>query len=58
MSQSVINIKKMCEDEIVEDIINHYPIQQLPFRQRVFVILVKYKCSVLLYLMNTIIERE
>lgn len=47
------NIKKMCEDEKVQEIINNYPINKLGVKQRIFLKLVKGKyANILLLLLN------
>lgn len=43
-------IKEMCEDKMVIDIINAYPLSKLHIRQFIFIQLVKYKVISLLYI--------
>lgn len=41
-------IRKICKDDFTKEILNHYPIFKLPFKQRVFTILLKCEFSFLL----------
>lgn len=47
---ALINIKKICSDTLVESIISEFPIDKLGMTQKVFVLLVKYKVSIIIYI--------
>lgn len=49
MLKSIRNIKKMCNDECVRDILREYPVKMLGIKQKVFVYMVKYKMAFMLY---------
>lgn len=50
MKKSVSNIKKICGDKLVRQILKEYPINKIGFKQRIFLYLLKYKMARTLYL--------
>lgn len=49
-TQALKNIKNICEDEMVQNAINNYPVKDLGIKQKVFVYMLKYKLAFILYL--------
>lgn len=47
--QSLNNIKFICKDSLTVKVINEYPVNGLQFKQKIFVLLIKYKLVGLLY---------
>lgn len=47
--EAIKNIKNICSDHQVQSIIRSYPINKLNIKQRIFLILIKYRLSNLLY---------
>lgn len=45
-------LKEIINNEVVEKIVNEYPIKQIQFKQRIFISLVKYKMLILLMILN------
>lgn len=50
IKDSLINIKKICEEKSLKKIINEYPVEQLEFKQKIFIYCIKHKITILLYL--------
>ena len=50
MAAATKNIDKICMDPRTQDIVNSYPIKQLMFKRKVFVYMLKYKMSFILYI--------
>lgn len=50
-TENLRNIRKICESETVREVIEHYPIEQLGLKQKLFLQLIRYRCAALLYLM-------
>lgn len=48
-NQAIENIKCICNDSYVKDLIEKFPINKLGLKQRVFIYLIKYKYAKLLY---------
>lgn len=48
--ESIANIKKICRNEFVQKILKEYPIKKIGFKQRIFLYLMKYKMSRILYM--------
>lgn len=48
--KAIANIKMICNDDVVQNVINSYPSQKLQLKPRVFIYLVKYKMARILYL--------
>lgn len=48
---SIISITDICKDSLIQDIILKYPIKKIKIKQRVFLYLIKYKLSFLLYVL-------
>lgn len=51
---SLKTISKICNDYLVQEIINSYPINKLGIKQRTFLKLIKYKCIKILYILSVI----
>lgn len=51
---SIKTIYEICNDNLVQEIINGYPIGKLGIRQKVFIYLIKYKCIRTIYILSTI----
>jgi glycosyltransferase involved in cell wall biosynthesis len=52
-NDSIKNIKKICDDDLVNKLINNYPVKKLGIKQRLFLILIqKKKARFLLFLSN------
>lgn len=47
--EAIKNIKSICSDELVQDIIKKYPVHLLQLKPKIFIYLIKYKMSYLLY---------
>lgn len=47
---ALANIKVICTDQLVQEIISEYPIKRLQLKPKVFIYLIKYKISYLLYI--------
>lgn len=47
---ALTNIKEICSDTLVESIISEFPVYKLGMIQKIFVLLVKYKFNIILYL--------
>lgn len=45
------NIRAICNDSLLRDIIKSYPIKELGFKQSFFLIFIKWKAVELLYLL-------
>ena len=43
--------RKICADEQVQDMIRQFPVRKMGFKQQMFVYMVKYRMSILLYLL-------
>lgn len=52
--QAISNIKKICYDNQIQEIIKTYPINKLKLKQKIFLLFIRYKFSVLLYLFGTL----
>ena len=52
LRESLLNINNICNDEILQEIIQSYPINKLGIKQRVFLLLLKQKCLLFLYLLS------
>ena len=48
---NLFNIRKICRDEIVLDVLNNYPTNQLEFKQRIFVTLIDKKATLFLFIL-------
>lgn len=48
------NIYKICNDKLVIDIINNYPIKSLGIKQKIFIYFIKHKCVNILYIFSLI----
>lgn len=47
--KAIVNIKKICEDQMLQEITQNYPTKEMRFSQKVFLYLIRYKFSILLY---------
>lgn len=47
--KSLFNIKHICRDKNLIQIINSYPVEKLGFKQRIFIMCIKYKLTIILY---------
>ena len=47
--KAIQNIKEICNDNQLQNIIKSYPIKKLGLKQRIFLIMVKYKLATILY---------
>ena len=54
MKASIRSINKICQDDVVKDVINNYPVSQLGKKQRLFLYLIKNKKSIILYMLSRI----
>lgn len=52
LKDSLLNIKRICEDKNLKKILKEYPVNQLEFKQKVFIYCIKYKITILLYLFS------
>ena len=52
LKDSLLNIKRLCEDKNIKKILEEYPVNKLEFKQKVFIYCIKYKISILLYLFS------
>lgn len=52
LKDSLLNIKRLCEDKNLKKILEEYPVNKLEFKQKVFIYCIKYKISILLYLFS------
>lgn len=52
------NVKKICKDPILQNAIYEYPVNRLGFAQRYFLLLVKHKCILILYLYFSIARKK
>lgn len=52
LKDSLLNIKRLCEDKNLKKILEEYPVTKLEFKQKVFIYCIKYKISILLYLFS------
>lgn len=52
--QAISNIKKICYDNQIQEIIKTYPINKLKLKQKLFLLFIKYRFSVLLYLFGAL----
>lgn len=52
MRAAVKNIKKICTNEKLQDIIKSYPVEKLGFTQRVFILCIRYRMAFLLYVLK------
>ena len=48
--KSIKNIKNICNNSELQEVINTYPVYKLKIKQKFFLIMVKYKLSICLYL--------
>lgn len=48
------NIRVICNDDLVQNVIKQYPIELLNIKQKVFIYLLKYKMSLILYFLVNI----
>ena len=46
------NINKICNDKLVKEIVNSYPIKKLGNKQKLFVFLLKHKCSLIFFILS------
>ena len=49
--ECVQSIKKICEDSVVRTVISEYPVNQLGYKQQLFLRLIEVKAACLLYIM-------
>lgn len=49
IKEAISNIEYICKDDVIQDIIADYPVKKLNIKQRLFLYLIKYKLSSLLY---------
>ena len=54
MRQNVANIKSMCSDSIISEILNDYPVKKMGFKQVMFLELVRHRCAVTLFCFATL----
>lgn len=52
--ECIMKIKTICENMILKDILQHYPINELGIKQRIFVMMLKHKMAKTLELMASI----
>lgn len=50
---SLRTIYNICNDPLIQDVINYYPINRLGIKQKIFIYLIKYKCANILYILST-----
>ena len=50
--KSLSNIKRICNNNDLIQIINDYPVNKLGFKQRIFIICIKYKLTIILYFLT------
>lgn len=49
--QALNNIKKICNDQLLKNIIDNYPVYKLGYKQKIFIFMVKYRLVLLLYIL-------
>lgn len=52
LKDCLLNIKRICEDKNLKKILEEYPVNQLEFKQKIFIYCIKYKIIMLLYLFS------
>ena len=49
--ENLANIKRICCDDLVRQVIDHYPVGNLGVKQKAFLYMIKYKMTYILYSM-------
>ena len=50
--KSLSNIKLICSNKDLIQIVNSYPVEKLGFKQRIFIMCIKYKLTIILYFLT------
>ncbi len=54
IKEGIKSIKKICDDAVVRQSIHEYPVKELEIKQRVFLMMIEFRMSAVLYFMVTL----